>query len=138
MDMVKVTVDGKVVEVPAGSTILAAAKSVGIDIPTLCHLNLSGIGYVNKSASCRVCVVEVEGRRNLAPACATPVFDGMVVKTNTVKALNSRKVVLELLLSDHPKDCLTCSKSGECELQDLAEKFGVKIGCVFFEYDKLN
>ena len=126
MDMVKVTVDGKVVEVPAGSTILAAAKSVGIDIPTLCHLNLSGIGYVNKSASCRVCVVEVEGRRNLAPACATPVFDGMVVKTNTVKALNSRKVVLELLLSDHPKDCLTCSKSGECELQDLAEKFGVR------------
>lgn len=126
MDMVKVTVDGKVVEVPAGSTILAAAKSVGIDIPTLCHLNLSGIGYVNKSASCRVCVVEVEGRRNLAPACATPVFDGMVVKTNTVKALNSRKVVLELLLSDHPKDCLTCSKSGECELQDLAEKFGIR------------
>lgn len=126
MNMVKVTVDGKIVEVPAGSTILAAAKSVGVDIPTLCHLNLSGIGYVNKSASCRVCVVEVEGRRNLAPACATPVFDGMVVKTNTVKALNSRKVVLELLLSDHPKDCLTCSKSGECELQDLAEKFGVR------------
>lgn len=126
MNMVKVTVDGKIVEVPAGSTILAAAKSVGVDIPTLCHLNLSGIGYVNKSASCRVCVVEVEGRRNLAPACATPVFDGMVVKTNTVKALNSRKVVLELLLSDHPKDCLMCSKSGECELQDLAEKFGVR------------
>ncbi len=126
MNMVKVTVDGKIVEVPAGSTILAAAKSVGVDIPTLCHLNLSGIGYVNKSASCRVCVVEVEGRRNLAPACATPVFDGMVVKTNTVKALNSRKVVLELLLSDHPKDCLMCSKSGECELQDLAEKFGIR------------
>ena len=126
MNMVKVTVDGKIVEVPAGSTILAAAKSVGVDIPTLCHLNLSGIGYVNKSASCRVCVVEVEGRRNLAPACATPVFDGMVVKTNTLKALNSRKVVLELLLSDHPKDCLMCSKSGECELQDLAEKFGIR------------
>jgi len=126
MDMVKVTVDGKVVEVPKGATILSAAKSVGVDIPTLCHLNLSGIGYVNKSASCRICVVEVEGRRNLAPACATPVFEGMVVKTNTVKALNARKVVLELLLSDHPKDCLTCSKSGECELQDLAEKFGVR------------
>jgi NADP-reducing hydrogenase subunit HndD len=126
MNMVKVTVDGKIVEVPAGSTILAAAKSVGVDIPTLCHLNLSGIGYVNKSASCRICVVEVEGRRNLAPACATPVFDGMVVNTHSVKALNSRKVVLELLLSDHPKDCLMCSKSGECELQDLAEKFGIR------------
>ena len=94
MDMVKVTVDGKVVEVPKGATILSAAKSVGVDIPTLCHLNLSGIGYVNKSASCRICVVEVEGRRNLAPACATPVFEGMVVKTNTIRAINARRTML--------------------------------------------
>ena len=126
MEMVKVTIDGKQVEVPKTATVLAAAKSVGVDIPTLCHLNLHDINMVNKSASCRVCVVEVEGRRNLAPACATPVFDGMVVKTNTIKALNARKTVLELLLSDHPKDCLVCSKSGECELQDLAETFGLR------------
>lgn len=126
MKMINVTIDSKLVQVPEHATILSAAKSVGIDIPTLCHLNLHGIDYVNKSASCRICVVEVEGRRNLAPACATPVFDGMVVKTNSIRALNARKVVLELLLSDHPKDCLVCAKSGECELQDLAEKFGIR------------
>ncbi len=126
MKMINVTIDSKLVQVPEHATILSAAKSVGIDIPTLCHLNLHGIDYVNKSASCRICVVEVEGRRNLAPACATPVFDGMGVKTNSIRALNARKVVLELLLSDHPKDCLVCAKSGECELQDLAEKFGIR------------
>lgn len=126
MKMLNLTVDGKQVQVPENATILAAAKSVGVDIPTLCHLNLHNINYVNKSASCRICVVEVEGRRNLAPACATPVTEGMVVKTNSIKALNARKTVLELMLSDHPKDCLACAKSGECELQDLAEKFGIR------------
>ncbi|NLK63114.1 MAG: 2Fe-2S iron-sulfur cluster binding domain-containing protein [Fusobacteria bacterium] len=126
MKMLNITVDGKPVQVPENATILAAAKSVGVDIPTLCHLNLHNIDYVNKSASCRICVVEVEGRRNLAPACATPVTEGMVVRTNSVKALNARKVVLELMLSDHPKDCLVCAKAGDCELQDLAEKFGIR------------
>ena len=126
MKMLNITVDGKPVQVPENATILAAAKSVGVDIPTLCHLNLHNIDYVNKSASCRICVVEVEGRRNLAPACATPVTEGMVVRTNSIKALNARKVVLELMLSDHPKDCLVCAKAGDCELQDLAEKFGIR------------
>lgn len=126
MSDVKVTIDGKQVEVPKGSTVLQAAQKVGVHIPTLCHLDLHDIKMVNKAASCRICVVEVEGRRNLAPACATPVFDGMVVKTNTIRVLNARKVVLELLLSDHPKDCLICPKSGQCELQNLAETFGLR------------
>ena len=126
MKLVNVTVDDKQVQVPENSTILVAARSAGVSIPTLCYLNLADFGCVNKSASCRVCVVEVEGRRNLAPSCATPVTDGMVVKTNTIKALHSRKTVLELMLSDHPKDCLVCQKSGECELQDIAVEFGMK------------
>ena len=126
MKLVNVTVDEKQVQVPENSTILVAARSAGVSIPTLCYLNLADFGCVNKSASCRVCVVEVEGRRNLAPSCATPVTEGMVVKTNTIKALHSRKTVLELMLSDHPKDCLVCQKSGECELQDIAVEFGMK------------
>ncbi|WP_320046217.1 NADH-dependent [FeFe] hydrogenase, group A6 [uncultured Ilyobacter sp.] len=126
MEMVKLIIDGKAVEAPKGATIVAAAKSLGITIPTLCHLQMGEVGYKNDCASCRVCVVEVEGRRNLAPACATPVYDGMVVTTNSMKVMQKRKTILELLLSDHPKDCLVCSKNGECELQDLAMQFGVR------------
>jgi NADP-reducing hydrogenase subunit HndD len=126
MSMLKITIDGKTTEVPAGSTILDAAKKVDVAVPTLCYLNLEEMQFNNMAASCRVCVVEVEGRRNLAPACATPVMDNMVVKTNTLRVLQARKTVLELLLSDHPKDCLVCAKSGECELQDLAETFGIR------------
>ncbi len=121
--MINLNIDGKYVKVPKGSTILDAARKLNIEIPTLCHLNLEGTPMINKAASCRVCVVEVKGRRNLAPSCATPVAEGMEVRTNTIRVLNARKTVLELLLSDHPKDCLTCAKSGQCELQDLAEKF---------------
>ena len=121
--MISLNIDGKYVKVPAGSTILDAAKELGVEIPTLCHLDLHAVGLVNKGASCRICVVEVKGRRNLAPACATPAVEGMEVRTNTIRVLNARKTVLELLLSDHPKDCLTCAKSGNCELQELAERF---------------
>ena len=124
--MVNVIIDDKRVQVPAGTTIHTAAKEVGINIPTLCYLNLKDFGCVNKVASCRVCVVEVEGKGNLAPACSTPVFEGMKVCTNSIRVLNSRKTVLELMLSDHPKDCLTCQKSGECELQSLAISFGIR------------
>lgn len=126
MSNLKVTIDGRVVEVAPGTTILEAARMVDVEIPTLCHLDLHDTKMVNQAASCRICVVEVVGRRNLAPACATPVNDGMVIKTNSMKVLNSRRVVLELLLSDHPKDCLICEKSGNCELQDLAMRFGVR------------
>ena len=121
--MINLNIDGKYVKVPKGATILDAAKQLGIEIPTLCHLDLHDLGVVNKAASCRICVVEVKGRRNLAPACATPVTEGMEVHTNTMRVLNARKTVLELLLSDHPKDCLTCAKSGQCDLQELAERF---------------
>ncbi len=126
MSDIKVIVDNKEVVVPAGSTVLDAAKKANIHIPTLCHLDLHDTKMVNKAASCRVCVVEVEGRRNLAPSCATPATDGMVVRTNTIRVLEARKTVIELLISDHPKDCLSCAKAGECELQDLAEKCGLR------------
>ena len=126
MSLVRVTIDGRSVAVPEGDTILDAAKLVNVDIPTLCYLNLERLKVNNQRASCRICVVEVEGRKNLAPACATPATDGMIVRTNTIRVLNARKVVLELLLSDHPKDCLVCQKSGECELQALSVKFGLR------------
>jgi NADP-reducing hydrogenase subunit HndD len=126
MSMLKITVDGKQTEVPQGSMILDAANKLNIDVPTLCFLKMEELAVNNMAASCRVCVVEVEGRKNLAPACATPVTDGMVVKTNTLRVLNARRTVLELMISDHPKDCLVCSKSGECELQNMAEKFAIR------------
>ncbi|ADZ84101.1 NADH-dependent [FeFe] hydrogenase, group A6 [Cellulosilyticum lentocellum] len=126
MSEMKITIDDTQVMVSPGTTILEAAKKIGVQIPTLCHLDLHDTKMVNQAASCRICVVEVEGRRNLAPACATPVTDGMVVNTRSIKVLNARRMVLELLLSDHPKDCLICEKSGNCELQDLAITFGIR------------
>ncbi len=123
---IKITIDGKVLEVPAGTTILDAAQELNIKIPTLCHLDLHETKMVNKAASCRICVVEVQGRRNLAPSCATPVTQGMVVTTNSPRVLNARKVVMELMLSDHPKDCLVCEQSGNCGLQEVASKLGLR------------
>lgn len=114
------------VEVPEGATILEAARKVKINIPTLCHLDLHDIKMVNKAASCRICMVEVEGRKNLAPACATPVTEGMIVHTDTLRAIKARRVVVELLLSDHPSDCLICDKNRNCDLQKLAADLGVR------------
>ncbi len=122
----KITIDNKPLEVAAGTTIYDAAKQAGIDIPRLCYMNLEAVGIENKPAGCRVCVVEVAGRRNLAPSCATTCTEGMVIKTNSPRVLNARKTVLELILSDHPKDCLICAKSGRCELQDLAFQLGIR------------
>ena len=121
-EMINITIDGKKVSVEKGATVLDGAKKLGIKIPTLCHLDLHNVKMVNQTASCRVCVVEIDGRKNLAPSCATPAVEGMVVKTNSVRVLNARKTVLELIVSDHPKECLTCAKSGDCELQELTEK----------------
>jgi NADP-reducing hydrogenase subunit HndD len=126
MDKVKLTIDNKEIEVPKGTTIYKAAKELGIDIPVLCYMNLEDIGVENKPGGCRVCVVEVEGRHNLAPSCATEVTEGMVVKTHTMRVINARRTVVEFILSDHPKECLTCKKSGNCELQDLAIKLGIR------------
>ena len=126
MDTVKLTIDNKEVVVSKGTTVHEAAKQVGIHIPKLCYMNLELLGLENKPAGCRICVVEQEGRRNLAPSCSTTCTEGMVIKTNTPRVLNARKTVLELLLSDHPKDCLICPKSGRCELQDLAVQLGIR------------
>lgn len=124
--MVKLTIDNKPVEVAEGTTILKAARQAGINIPTLCYFELDGMKFENKPGGCRVCVVEVEGRKNLAPACATDVMEGMVVHTHNARVINARKTVVELMLSDHPNDCLQCSKSGDCELQTLAQKLGIR------------
>ena len=125
-----ITINGKQVSVPAGSTILEAASKLNINIPTLCYCKDLGCGVSNKPASCRICLVEATGirgpRRILVPACATPInSDGIEVFTNSQRALNARRTVLELLLSDHPKNCLTCAKNQECDLQRLAQEFGI-------------
>lgn len=126
MEQISLTIDGKPVEVPADYTILKAAKTVGIDIPTLCYFQLKDMNIENRPGGCRICVVEVKGRRNLAPACTTTVAQGMEVNTHNIRVMNARRTVLELILSDHPAECLTCAKSGNCELQSMAQKLGVR------------
>ena len=120
MDNIKLKINGTEVTVPDGSTILEAAKAAGIRIPTLCWLK-----EVNEIGACRVCVVEVKGARNIVAACVFPASDGMEVFTNTPKVRQSRKDTLELMLSDHRKDCLSCSRSQNCELQALSLEYGV-------------
>lgn len=126
MANVNITINNTPVSVPEGVTILEAARSINIKIPTLCHFEFPDMPKVNRVASCRVCVVEVEGRRNLAPACATLVAEGMNIKTNSIRAIKARRTNVELLLSDHPNTCLTCAKNGECELQSIASDLGIR------------
>lgn len=123
--MITVTIDNQTVTVPEGTTILEAARKINIRIPTLCYLDLGALKLKNQVASCRICVVEVERRRNLAPSCATPVAEGMRVTTNSRRVLAARRRLLQLLLSDHPFECLTCAKSTDCELQRLVAEFGI-------------
>ena len=124
MSLVNLTINGRSISVPHGTKILDAAKQVNINIPNLCHLKIDEINMVNQCASCRVCMVSTD--KGLVPACGTNVRDGMIVNTNTPEALKFRKNVVELLLSDHPQDCLSCSKSGKCELQDIAIELGIR------------
>lgn len=126
MELVKITIDGKTVEVEKGATIYDAAKLIGVDIPTLCYMNMGDMNIKHNPGGCRICVVEVEGRRNLAPSCVTPVTNGMTVNTHNMRVLNARRTVLELMLSDHPFDCLVCAKSGNCDLQALAQRLGIR------------
>jgi NADP-reducing hydrogenase subunit HndD len=126
MKMVTLTIDNKTVEVPKGTTVLEAAAKVGVEIPTLCHMKLNNLEIENKPGGCRVCLVEIEGRRNLAPSCVTEVTDGMVVKSSSIRVINTRRTIVELILSDHPAECLTCAKSGNCDLQSLAIKMGIR------------
>ncbi len=123
---INLTIDHHSVTVSQNTTLLDAAKLVGIDIPSLCYMKLHDMGIENKPAGCRICVVEVEGRRNLAPACVTLATDGMKVRTNSIRVLNARQTVLELILSDHPADCLVCVKSGNCDLQSMSHRFDIR------------
>ena len=126
METIKLTIDNKNVEVEKGTSILKAAKKIGIEIPTLCHFELCHMNIENKPGGCRVCVVEVEGRKNLAPSCATEATEGMIINTHNIRVLNARRTIAKLIISDHPFDCLVCAKSGSCELQDIATKFGIR------------
>ena len=119
-EMIKLNIDGIDVEVEQGTSVLEAARKVNIDIPTLCFLK-----GINAAGDCRMCLVEIEGRRALTPSCNTIAEDGMVVRTNTDKVNDARRVVLDLILSTHNRDCLTCVRNGNCELQELCKKFGI-------------
>ena len=118
--MINLTIDNIPVTVPEGTTVLEAARSAGIRIPTLCFLK-----DINEIGACRICVVEVEGARSLMASCVYPVSEGMVVKTNTQKVRHSRQLTLELILSNHRMDCLTCARNAHCELRQLASDLGI-------------
>lgn len=119
-ELINLIIDDQKISVPKGTTILQAAKKAGIDIPTLCFLK-----EINEVGDCRICLVEVEGRRGFATSCIQTVEEGMVVHTHTPNVLEARHVILDLIISNHSKDCLTCTRSGNCELQALAVKFNV-------------
>lgn len=121
MDMVNIKINGMPLSVPKGSTILEAARQAGINIPTLCYLK-----EINAIGACRICVVEVKGARSLVAACVYPVNEGMEIQTNTTKVQRSRKMTLQLILSNHERKCLSCVRSGNCELQKLSRDFGVE------------
>ena len=118
---VNVKINGIPVTVPAGTTILDAARKVGVEIPTLCYLR-----DVNEIGACRICLVEATGARGPVPACVAKVSDGMEVKTNTPKLIAARKTNLQLLLSNHKRECLSCVRSGSCELQKLCHDYGIE------------
>lgn len=120
MENITIKINGVEVSAPAGSTILEAARIAGIDIPTLCFLK-----DVNEIGACRICVVEVKGARSLVASCVYPINEGMEVFTNTPKVRESRKKTLQLLLSNHNRSCLSCVRSGNCELQQLCKDYGV-------------
>ena len=119
-NLINLTIDNQPVSVPKGTTILEAARKAGIDIPTLCFLK-----EINEVGDCRICLVEVEGRRGFATSCIQKVEEGMVVHTNTPSVIEARRVVLDLIISNHKVECLTCTRSGNCELQALAKQFNM-------------
>lgn len=121
---IKIEINGRGILAEREETVLETAARHGIRIPHLCHLKVDGI-YANECATCRICVVEVDGREGLYPSCATKVWEGMRVVTNSPEIQNIRRGILELILSSHPKDCLICPKAGKCELQNLAVELRV-------------
>lgn len=126
MEMITLKINGVEVSAPAGSTILEAARLAHIEIPTLCFLK-----EINAIGACRICVVEVKGAKTLVTACVYPVSEGMEVWTNTPKVLESRKKTLQLILSDHDRKCLSCVRSGNCELQKLCREYKVDDECLY-------
>jgi formate dehydrogenase alpha subunit len=120
MAVVNITINGRRLQAQLGQTVFEAAAAAGIDIPVLCHHPA-----LPPEGACRVCLVEIEKQRNLQPACTYPVTEGMVVQTHSSKVRDARKFVLELIVSDHPLDCMTCEATGDCRLQDLAYEYGV-------------
>ena len=126
MDMITLKINGVEVSAPAGATILEAARLAHIEIPTLCYLK-----EINEIGACRICVVEVKGARSLVTACVYPVSEGMEVWTNTPKIMESRKKTLQLILSDHDRKCLSCVRSGNCELQKLCKEYKVDDECLY-------
>ena len=119
--MIHLKIDDVELSVEEGTTILIAARKAGIDIPTLCYLK-----DINEIGDCRMCIVEVEGRKGFATPCIQKVEEGMVVHTHSPEVLEARRVILDLIISNHSKDCLTCIRSGNCELQDLSIKFNIQ------------
>ena len=118
---VNLSIDGSEVQVPEGTTVFESAKTINIDIPHLCyHEALSIYG------ACRICVVEIEGRPRLEPSCATLAEKGMKVRTNTARVRRARRMIIELLLANHPEDCFTCDRNQVCELRELAYDLGVR------------
>lgn len=118
--MVNIKINGRDYSVPEGSTILEAARLAGIKIPTLCYLK-----DINAIGACRICVVEVKGARTLVASCVYPVNEGMEIITNSPKVIESRKTTLELIISNHKRECLSCVRSGSCELQELCYEYGI-------------
>jgi len=112
MSLVNIKINGMPLQVEAGTTVLEAARQLNIEIPTLCYLK-----DINEIGACRICVVEVKGQRNLPAACVTPVYEGMEVITHSKRVFEARRLNLELILSTHKKKCLSCIRSGNCELQ---------------------
>ena len=119
--MINIEVNGKTIEAKKGEMLLSALKRAGVQVPTLCHIE-----GLPPSGACRMCVVEVEGQRGLVPSCAYPVAEGMKVQTHSSRAVRARKTIVELLLADHPDDCLYCVRGGNCQLQSLAIELGVR------------
>jgi NADH-quinone oxidoreductase subunit G/NADP-reducing hydrogenase subunit HndD len=119
--MVTIEVNGRTIQAKPGEMLLAALRRASIHVPTLC--NIDGLF---PSGACRMCVVEVEGQRNLVPSCAFPVNEGMKVRTHTPRTVRARRTIIELLLANHPDDCLYCVRSGNCQLQTLANDLGVR------------
>ena len=119
--MLAIEANGQKLAAEPGETILSALKRGGIHVPTICHME----GLL-PSGTCRMCVVEVEGAPGLTPACSYPVAEGMKIHTSTPTVLKTRKAIVELLLSNHPDDCLYCARNGKCQLSDLAREHGVR------------